>query len=59
MSVGYSRYMEKQTEHMRKFMQSVNQKTWRELRKEAQSRDVSIQELVRVEIIPLWLKSRK
>jgi len=46
-------------EDMRKFQQSVNDKTWRELRTEAQSRDVSIQELVRVEIIPLWLKSRK
>jgi len=43
----------------RKFLQSIGMTTWRELRKEAQSRDVSIQELIRVEIIPLWLKSRQ
>lgn len=51
--------MEKTNESMRKFMQTVGIATWRALRKEAQSRDVSIQQLIRVEIIPLWLKSRK
>ncbi|WP_179361676.1 hypothetical protein [Nitrosopumilus cobalaminigenes] len=47
------------TEPMRKFMQSVGDKTWKELVKEAKDRDISIQELIRVEIIPMWLKSRE
>ena len=51
--------MEKTNEAVRKFMQTVGMKTWQELRKEAQTRDVSIQQLIRVEIIPLWLKSQK
>ena len=52
-------YLETLEKHMRKFMQTVGDKVWRELRKEAQTRDVSIQALIRVDIIPFWLKSRK
>ena len=51
--------METLNERMRKFMQTVGDSTWRALVREAKSRDVSVQELIRVEIIPLWLKSRK
>jgi len=40
-------------------MQSVGDKTWKELVKEAKSRDISIQELIRVEIIPMWLKTKE
>jgi len=45
--------------HMRKLMLSIGDKAWRELRKEAQFRDISIQELIRSVIIPLLLKSKK
>lgn len=44
---------------MRKFLQAVTMTTWRELRKEAQTRGCSIQELLRVELIPFWLKAQK
>ena len=51
--------MDTQIERMRKFMQSVGDKTWKELIKEAKIRDISVQELLRVEIIPMWMKARK
>jgi len=50
--------MDSRNEHMRKFMQTVGDKTWRELVKESKSRDISVQELLRVEIIPNWIKSK-
>lgn len=51
--------MKEHTERMRKFMQSVGVKTWKQLVQEAKSRDISIQELIRVEILPAWLKVRE
>ena len=47
------------TEHMRKFTQAVGDITWKELVKEAKSLDISVQELIRVKIIPFWLKTKK
>jgi len=44
---------------MRKFMQSVGDRTWQDLVQEAKTRDISIQELIRVEIIPSWFKDKK
>ena len=44
---------------IRRFMQTVGFSTWRELVKEARARECSVQELIRIEIIPVWLKSRK
>jgi len=45
-------------ELMRKFLQSVGDKTWKELITEAKVRDVSVQELIRSIIIPHWLKTK-
>lgn len=42
----------------RKFMQTLGIDTWRKLRKVAQERDISIQELIRVEIVPHWFESK-
>ena len=50
--------MDSQIEHMRKFMQTVGDKTWKELVKEAKIRDIRVQELLRVEIIPAWFKAQ-
>ena len=40
-------------------MQTIGDKTWRELVKEAQSCDMSVQALIRYHIIPQWQKSKK
>jgi hypothetical protein len=45
-------------ERMRKFMQSVGEKTWKELIVEAKSLDISVQELIRGHIIPNWYKAK-
>ena len=44
---------------MRKFLQTVGDVTWRELVREAKSRDMSVQALIRYHIIPAWDKSKK
>ena len=51
--------MDEIKEGMRKFLQTVGDQTWKDLVKEAKSRDISIQSLIRVEIIPFWLKEKK
>ncbi len=40
----------------RKFLQTVGISTWRKLRSYAQSKEIPIQEVIRGEIIPDWLK---
>lgn len=44
---------------MRRFLQTVGDDTWKILVKEAKTRDVSVQNLMKVEIIPMWLKARE
>ena len=44
---------------MRKFMQTIGDQTWKDLVKEAQTRDMSVQALIRYPIVPDWLKSKK
>jgi len=44
---------------MRKFLQTIGDVTWRELVKEAKSRDMSVQTLIRYHIIPKWYESKK
>ena len=51
--------MKSHIDRMRKFMQSVGDSMWRELVLESKKRDVSVQELIRVEIIPMWMESRE
>ena len=41
---------------MPKFMQSLNQEIYNKLREVAESRGITIQELIRAVIIPDWLK---
>lgn len=44
--------------HMRKFMQSVGDKTWKDLIAECKALDISVQELIRGHIIPAWFKNK-
>ncbi len=44
---------------MRKFMQTIGDQTWKDLVKEAQDLDMSVQALIRYHIVPDWLKSKK
>ena len=48
--------MSKDSDRMRKFQQGVNQHTWRVLVREAKIKDISVQELLRADVIPLWMR---
>ncbi len=40
-------------------MQTIGDQTWKDLVKEAQDRDMSVQALIRYHIIPHWQKTKK
>jgi len=42
---------------LKKFMQSLDDRFYEELRKIAESRGISIQELIRAIVVPEWLES--
>jgi len=47
------------SEHMRKFTQSLGDRTWKELVIEAKKLDISVQELIRTHIVPEWYKAKQ